>query len=169
MRFNSFDELRQEGFVGFKTVAELFSSNMHVPTQRGVYLVLYPYKDCPKFLTKGTAGFFKGQDPNVEINQLEVKWVYNTVVLYVGQAGGFRSGISSNQTLNKRIRSLLKFGNGFNIGHYGGRYIWQIKNSTDLVIAWKPLLGSDPKQVESEILKSFIEIYGRRPYANLQG
>lgn len=72
----------------------------------------------PEFLSHGTGGFFKGKDPNVSITELETNWVENTCVVYIGKAG---------TTLQKRLNQYLKFGNGQNIGHWGGRYIWQIK------------------------------------------
>lgn len=39
-------------------------------------------------------------------------------MVYIGKAG---------TTLRKRLNQYLKFGNRQNIGHWGGRYIWQIK------------------------------------------
>ena len=89
----------------------------------------------PEFLSRGTGGFFKGKDPNVSITELGTNWVKNTCVVYIGKAG---------TTLRKRLNQYLKFGNGQNIGHWGGRYIWQIKNSGNLLLCWKPTPDEDP-------------------------
>jgi hypothetical protein len=56
---------------------------------------------------------------------------------------------------------------GYNIGHYGGRYIWQLKNSLDLVVCWKTLPNDDPRSIESQLIQQFIKEYQKRPFANL--
>jgi len=170
MTFNSSKALKAEGFSGFKKVGDLFLNSSSIPNERGNYLVLYLGGKRPEFIAKGVGGLFKGKNPNVSISELESSWVDETIVIYVGQAGGIRAGKWSNSTLNDRISTYMKFGKGRNIGHFGGRYIWQIKNHRDLVLCWKPWpnKSKDPKQVEGEWIQEFKNIYGKRPFANLQ-
>ena len=169
MKFNSIDELKSNGFLGFARLAELFLSCSCVPTERGNYLVLYLGDSCPEFVSEGVGGFFKGKNPNFPIQELESNWVDKTIVLNIAQAGGIRGGIWSCQTLNDRISTYMKFGQGRNIGHKGGRYIWQIRNYKDLVLCWRSLPNriQDPKMVERDLIKGFKKIYGKRPFANL--
>lgn len=169
MDFNSLDELKSEGFVGFKRIRDLFLDTSTIPKERGNYLVLYVGGGRPEFNEKGVGGCFKGKKPYDLIEKLESMWVGDTIVIYIGQAGG-RAGKWSNQTLNDRICTYMKFGQGQNVAHRGGRYVWQIKNYKDLIICWKPWPNkiSDPKQVEGKLIQQFKSIYGKRPFANLQ-
>ena len=129
MKFNTIDDLKAAGFEGFIPVVQLQADSTAIPRTAGVYMVVYTEGNMPEFLSHGTGGFFKGKDPNVSITELETNWVENTCVVYIGKAG---------TTLRKRLNQYLKFGNGQNIWHWGGRYIWQIKNSGNLLLCWKP-------------------------------
>lgn len=168
-------QLKENGFQGFKTIAELrkkkslFSrqQNMYdeIPKQQGVYVVLYGKEVKPTFLEEGTGGFFKGKNPNVSIEELEQKWVDYSSVLYIGKAGG--SGIKA--TLNSRLIQYLEFGLGRNIGHWGGRHIWQLADADDLIICWKETT-EEPHDVESRMIDDFKKAHeGKRPFANRRG
>jgi hypothetical protein len=111
----------------------------------------------------GTGGHFKGKDPNVPLYELKDNWVDNAIVVYIGKAGNE----VSSATLQSRLRQYFWFGQGKNIGHWGGRLIWQLKNSTDLVVCWKALPNSDPRTVEADLIRQFITKYSKRPFANL--
>jgi len=170
MIFDSIDALRAEGFMGFRNIGDLFLSCSGVPNERGNYIVLYLGGDYPKFVSKGVGGFFKGKDPNRPIAELEEHWVPGAIVVYIGQAGGIIKGKWSEETLNRRISRYMEFGQGKPVGHWGGRYIWQIQNYKDLVLCWQPLSQKvrDPKQVEGEMIWKFKSIYGKWPFANLR-
>ena len=159
MNFNNIDELKLAGFIGFKTIKELELNNSIIPIENGVYLVLNINKKKVEFQEIGSGGFFKGIDPNVSISILEENWVDNTIVLYIGKAN----------SLKKRLIQYIQFGNGRNVGHYGGRYIWQIRNCKTLVVCWKILKNDNPKSIESDLIKEYKRIYIKRPFANLQG
>jgi hypothetical protein len=162
MNFKGLEEIKEEGFTGFKTMKELFKDNSVIPQMRGVYMVLNISKE-KEFLTVGTGGFFKGKNPNVSIQELENNWVENAIVVYIGKAGGEGSGA----TLQSRLGQYFRFGQGKNVGHYGGRLIWQLKNSADLVVCWKELPKEEPRMVEIELIQKFITQFSKRPFANL--
>ena len=163
MNFNDIDEIRKAGFMGFKKVSELFVDTSLIPKEKGVYLVLNPNLKSPIFLQTGTGGYFKGKNPNVPIDELKLNWVDNSLVVYIGKAG--KDG--SQATLQSRLRQYLHFGQGRNVGHWGGRLIWQLKNSAELIVCWKTLLISDPRTVEAQLIRQFVSEFTKRPFANL--
>ncbi len=165
MKFKTSKDIIDAGFSGFKTMNELIHSNSYIPTVRGVYLVLYTQQKAPGFLSTGTGGFFKERDPNVSIAELQSNWVEDTVVIYIGKAGG----VKSNATLRSRLNQYLRFGQGAKVGHWGGRLIWQIQDARDLVLCWKPVPDGDPEQLEKEMIRKFHSVYLKRPFANLRG
>jgi hypothetical protein len=157
MTFNEIDEIKKAGFIGFKKMSELFIDSSMLPDTKGIYLVLNIDNKPGEFLAIGTGGHFKGKNPNVSLGELKSNWVDNTKVVYIGKATSLKS----------RLRQYFSFGQGRNIGHYGGRLIWQIKYSKDLVVCWKALPTEDPRESEAELIKLFILKFSRRPFANL--
>lgn len=164
MNFSSINALKEQGFTGFKTISSLIQNDSVIPDIKGVYVVLSESSN-PSFITPGSGGFFKGKNPNVSIDELKANWVENTPVVYIGKAGT----PTGSATLNSRLKQYLKFGKGKNTAHYGGRYIWQIKNYKDLIICWKTSPNKDPRAIEKEMIKDFVSQYGKRPFANLMG
>jgi hypothetical protein len=158
---NNFKKMLFEDFHSFKIVRELKQNINSIPDKKGVYLVLFK-NNQPVFLEKSIGGHFKGKDPSVPIEKLESNWISNEEIIYIGQAGGN----GSNATLRKRLKQYLEFGSGKPVGHWGGRYIWQLKDSDELVITWKET-REDPYIIESEMIKKFKEKHGERPFANL--
>jgi hypothetical protein len=157
MTFNDIDGIKKAGFKGFKSMKELFQDSSMLPDSNGVYLVLHLDTKEPEFLTVGTGGHFKGKNPNVSLAALKSNWVNNTIVVNIGKATSLKS----------RLRQYFSFGQGKNIGHYGGRLIWQLKNSRDLVVCWKVISINDPREYEAELIREFVSIYNKRPFANL--
>ncbi|WP_065219066.1 MULTISPECIES: hypothetical protein [Butyricimonas] len=163
MKFKSIEELKKEGFIGFVSINELWRDASCISREKGIYFVLYVNDGMPIFLEKGCGGLFKGKNPNVSLRELRENWVVDTPVIYIGKAGGK----TSLATLYRRLSQYLKFGQGENVGHWGGRYIWQIENAGDLLICWKPV--EDPEEMERELIQSFKKEYsGKRPFANLR-
>lgn len=163
MDFSSIESIKQNGFVGFKTINDLFIDCSIIPSERGLYLILNINQETPCFLGIGSGGHFKGKDPNVPIEILKNNWVDDTVVIYIGKAGGE----GSVATLKTRLKQYLGFGQGKNIGHWGGRFIWQLSNYKDLVVCWKPLLNGNTRAAEEQLIKEFKKKFGNRPFANL--
>lgn len=163
---NTKKDLENLGFKGFIPVKELLLDISAIPNVNGVYAVVRNNTDKPVFIEKGTGGHFKGRNPNVDLNTLKIKWVENTEILYIGKAGG---GSSKNR-LNKRIKQYLDFGNGKDVGHWGGRYIWQLKDSYDLCFCWKETeVDTLPRDEELRLILEFKESHeGKLPFANLR-
>lgn len=162
MNFKEVELIKKAGFQGFKSMKELFIDSSDIPKMRGVYLILCPIKKV-EFLQVGTGGHFKGRNPNISISELQENWVEDTVVVYIGKAG--KEG--SKATLYSRLRQYFGFGQGKNIGHWGGRLIWQLQNSTELVVCWKALPNDDPRAEEAKLIQKFLAEYSKRPFANL--
>jgi GIY-YIG catalytic domain len=158
MTFDDINEIKKAGFTGFKKMSDLFIDSSILPDNSGVYLVLNIDNKAEDFLTIGSGGYFKGKNPNVSINELKSNWVNNTKVVYIGKATSLKS----------RVRQYLGFGQGKNIGHYGGRLIWQIKYYKDLVVCWKSLSTQNPREFEASLIKLFVAKYNKRPFANLK-
>ena len=163
MNFNNIDDINKAGFVGFKTMQELFADSSQLPSIKGVYLVLNLDTKTPSYLQVGTGGHFKGKNPNVTIQELKNNWVDKTIVVYIGKAGSD----TSSATLKSRLKQYFGFGQGKNIGHWGGRLIWQLATSNNLVVCWKILPNQDPRIFEGKLIKDFVTQYGNRPFANL--
>lgn len=155
--------LRSTGFDGFMSVSELRVNPSCIPDEKGIYVVLNPDVVRCDFLPKGSGGYFKEKNPNVSVDTLCSKWVNDCLLLYIGQAGGN----GSSATLRKRLRQLFDFGQGKPVGHYGGRYLWQVKHHPELIVAWKKTGLKDPREAEKELMSEFIRYYGRLPFANL--
>lgn len=162
---NSKENLQAIGFSGFKTIQELFENSLFIPKEKGVYIVFREDKEEPTFLIKGTGGFFKKEDPNVDITILKKKWLVDESIVYIGKAGG----TGKKATLHSRLVQYLKFGQGKDIGHRGGRYIWQLEDSKTLIVCWKILPNEEPRDVEYKMIQDFkSNNKGKRPFANLQ-
>jgi hypothetical protein len=162
--FLNIDSLRQKGFVGFQTKGELYNDCACIPKVPGIYLVLFISKLGPSFLEIGCGGFFKGKNPNVPVSELRSRWVSETPVIYIGKAGGR----DSKATLNSRLKQYFAFGQGKPVGHYGGRYIWQLANPKELVVCWRPIQTEEPRDIEAVLISDFVTEFGRMPFANLK-
>ncbi|HBG28410.1 MAG: hypothetical protein A2Y10_11070 [Planctomycetes bacterium GWF2_41_51] len=158
------NDLEAFGFEGFVKISHLKTNGCDiVPKQMGVYIVVNENPQKFNYLKKSIGGYFKDKDPTVSILELKNNWVDNAYVVYIGKAGG----VTSNATLFKRINQYIQFGKGKKIGHRGGRYIWQLKDSDNLLFAWKPLIDEDPRFIELSLINEFTKRYNKMPFANL--
>ena len=164
MEYGNIRDLEQAGFEGFVPVKDLLAGKTDViPAQPGVYMVVTPDNFDHSFLEVGTGGYFKGRNPNVQQSVLEASWVPDTCVLYIGKAGGG----TSSATLRKRIGQYLHFGAGERVGHWGGRFIWQLKYAESLLFCWKST--DRAREDEAALISDFkAQHSGRRPFANLK-
>lgn len=155
--------LQQYGFTGFVRIGQLKAEGYGIiPKHPGLYVVIRDANAPPQFLSNSIGGHFKGRDPSVPEIMLQMSWVDATSVVYIGKAGGGTSAA----TLYSRLKEYLDFGKGKNVGHWGGRYIWQLVDSDDLQLAWKPLDIEDAREVEQALIRNFELCYGK-VFANL--
>jgi len=163
MTIDGVESIKEQGFTGFHKIAELKNNTAYIPEERGVYLVLRPDSSIVQFVEKGTGGFFKKKNPNVTLTKLVGRWIEDAEIVYIGKAGGLKS----RRTLRSRLEEYMKFGTRRPVAHWGGRYIWQIKDIDNYVICWKELPDDDPRKVERHMLSMFEQEYGRLPFANI--
>ncbi|MBI2776623.1 MAG: hypothetical protein HYX57_05065 [Chloroflexi bacterium] len=156
--FADLPSLREAGFDGFERVRDLLAPGglRALPRDPGVYVVIRDSTSHPRFIDPGTGGWFKATDPNVRVAALRSKWIDGVPVVYIGMASSIRS----------RIGQLVRFGVGRPVGHKGGRFLWQLADSLDLLVAWQG--DPDPFRKERELLGAFADAYGALTFANLR-
>lgn len=153
----AFDEqhLTDLGFEGFVPALGLPQGAPGVPGGPGVYVVLRRSQEPPEFLRQSVGGHFKGEDPTVSIASLEDKWVSAAQTLYIGRASNLRG----------RLTLLARYGSGAPVAHRGGRFLWQLSDHRDLLVAWRET--TDQVDAEAELVAAFEDHYQTLPYANL--
>ncbi len=147
--------LRDEGLEGFLRVIDLVAGPSPVPAGPGVYAVVRRSNAPPQFLPASVGGHFKGKDPSVTTANLEEKWVEGAASLYVGRASNLR----------QRLHLLARFADGQPVAHWGGRYLWQLADHDDLLVAWQET--GDQIAREAELTREFIDVFDALPFANL--
>lgn len=134
-----------------------------VPWYPGVYVIMRDALGPPQFVSVSSGGWFKGRNPSVSLDLLRAKWIDDAYVLYIGKAD---AGASRGRGLRQRVREYLQFGHGVPIGHWGGRYLWHLADTLELLVAWK---AADPAApAESQLMAEFVASHGRLPFANLR-
>lgn len=157
------DWLRHDGFDGFVSLGDVRSRRTTVSALPGVYVVYRETLDQIEFLDKSLGGWFKGRNPSVPIETVQAAWVEDAHVLYVGKADAGRSG---RRGIRARFDEYLRFGMGEPIGHWGGRYLWQLAGTDELMICYKTC--SEPRNEETRLLGLFRTEHGTLPFANLR-
>lgn len=157
--FESVEGCRAAGFGGFEPVRSLRASRLAaVPDAPGVYIVLRPGEAAPTFLPRSSAGRYKRRNATVKGSALRAAWVDGSRTVYIGKA---------STSLRDRLRAYLAHGAGRAAGHWGGRFIWQLAGSADLLVAWRVERDRSARDVERDLIAQFERAYGRRPFANL--
>lgn len=145
---------------GTMLVGDLKVSCKQIPNEPGIYVVLGNYNEVPEFLEKGSGPEYHSNKPmNYSIKKLEDKWVDHTLIVYIGK---------SDNSLKHRIETYISFGKGEDVAHRGGRAIWQLPDSDNLVIGWKKISGNcNAATAEKELLKEFKQNHNKKlPFAN---
>jgi hypothetical protein len=143
------------GFEGWVTFSELADRLPKVPRTGGVYVVSRDGTK-PDFLSASTGGHFKGRDPSVSRDALDANWVDGAPVVYIGKADNLR----------RRLQEFMHFGAGEPVGHWGGRLIWQLRDSGSLLVAWVETPSRIPREVEVQMIDAFKAAWRKPPFAN---
>jgi len=132
-----------------------------LPDAPAAYVVFRPSTSGPRFRATNPGGRFKGKDPSVPPPSLASKWVATCSVVYIGKADRAR----------RRLAQFARFGAGEPVAHWGGRYIWQLEDSSALLVAWHAVSWPETaREYEKRLLAHFGELHGgARPFANLTG
>lgn len=141
-----------------------------VPCVPGVYLVFRPSNAEPAFVHPSPAGTYQGRDPTVSVERLrDCEWVADAQIVYIGKAD-YRKRRTRSEALRQRLDEYGRFGAGEdNVAHYGGRFIWQLADADEVLVAWQEITWAEKaRRYEKRLLRRFGELYaGRRPFANL--
>lgn len=132
-----------------------------MPSAPAVYVIYRNSVEGPTFLASNPGGRFKGKDPTVDRKVLATNWVESSPVVYIGKA----------DAAARRLQQFARFGAGEPVGHWGGRYIWQLACAAELLVAWHPIVWDESaRDYEKRLLAYFAQLNdGRRPFANLTG
>jgi hypothetical protein len=67
-------------------------------------------------------------------------------VVYIGKA----------DDAGRRLKQFARFGAGEPVGHWGGRYIWQLADSSELLVAWHAISWEElARDYEKRLLARF--------------
>lgn len=157
--------LRAAGFRGFVPFSALGSHSDAEMEKPGVYAVLRP-AGIPMALNNASTGFwYKDKNPAYPLARLQSRWELPTPVLYFGKAGYEYRGPS----LRTRLGQYRDYGAGKNVGHRGGRAIWQLQGAAELLlVCWIATPGLHPECVERQLLRQFKSDFDLLPMANQQ-
>jgi hypothetical protein len=151
--------LEAAGFSGWATFTQLRSAYDSIPCTPLCYVVYRTGGTSPVFRTENSGGRFKGRNPTVPGATLQAKWVQDAHTLNIGKADVGRT----------RLKAYARFGAGEPVAHWGGRYIWQLKDADDLLVAWHEIGWVETaRDYERRLMSCFRECHnGRLPFANL--
>lgn len=147
------------GFLGWKPFGKLSAGDL--PPRHGVYVVVRKVGPRPEFLRDSVGGPHKGKALTADVVMLERAWRDDAEIVYVGKAGG-RLG------LRDRLWAYARQGRGSSAGHAGGRFVWQLPASEQLLVGWRETGAFDVGDIEEALLALHIEEFGRRPFANMK-
>lgn len=153
----SVEGLSRLGFTGWTQFRELQRADL--PRDPGVYVVARTTSEPPTFLDRSVGGPHKGEDLTVPITRLSEAWTDAAEILYIGKATSLRT----------RLWAYLRQGRGHSASHYGGRFLWQLPQSNELLVGWHVVNTTTPAFLEEALIAQYVADYGKRPFANLVG
>jgi hypothetical protein len=158
----SIDQISIAGFSDPTTLAELRGTRCaNVPSHSGIYLIERDAEGAPKFRIPSTGGWFNGLDPDYPLDIIQANWVVGAQIVYVGKAVGFVG-------LRKRLRQLIDFGCGKPVPHRGGRLLWHLHDSDELLVRWRLCGPDEADRAETTAIADFKRSHrGLRPFANM--
>lgn len=145
-------ELERVGFVGF--VPLIGMDRTKLPRRHGVYVVVHQLDQEPEFLDSNVIDKW----PPYQSAHLRERWLTDAPVVYIGKAEG-------KVGLHRRVGAFSRQATN----HSGGRSLWQLEKSQDLLVAWLETPGESALAVEQRYLQAFKAEYGSYPFANRRG
>lgn len=164
----SLTELQLFGFQGFDLLSNWDTEQIFARYGRdieGVYVVARESMATPRFKDE----FHHRPRPKVWTDgEAAQRWVEGVQTLYFGK-GPLRSPKPNGKRdgLANRIEELRAHGLERGSNHYGGKLLWQLADSEDLLLGWKPVKEGTSGQVESGLILGFKRLIGQQPYANV--
>jgi hypothetical protein len=154
--------LENASLVGWHRFADILQHLQAIPTSAGgVYVVFREATDPPTFLERSPAARWRG-DPTEDVAVLAERWIKGVGVVNIGKA--------KHGQLRKRLRAYHSFGSGKSGRHSGGRYIWQLADAGECLVAWREEpIDIVPRDVEEAMIADFRKEFGKRPFANIVG
>lgn len=151
-------DLEAVGFAGWGTWDEV-RVGYPIPKQPLCYVICRCADGPPRFRQTSPGGHFKAKDPTVPVGTLKAKWVPGADVINIGKADVGRT----------RLKTYARFGAGEPVAHWGGRYIWQLADADELLVAWHCITWVETaRDYEKRLLARFRELHdGELPFANL--
>jgi hypothetical protein len=158
----SIDQISIAGFSDPTTVAELRMTRCaNVPSHTGIYLIERDAEGAPKFRIPSTGGWFNGLDPDYPPDIIQANWVVGGHIVYVGKAAGLVG-------LRRRLRQFIDFGCGKPVPHRGGRLLWHLQDSDELLVRWRTCAPHEAERAETTAITDFKRSHrGLRPFANM--
>jgi hypothetical protein len=145
-------ELERVGFVGF--VPLIGMDRTQLPRRHGVYVVVHQLDQEPEFLDSNVIDKWPPYQPA----HLRERWLTDVPVVYIGKAEG-------KVGLHRRVGAFSRQATN----HSGGRSLWQLEKSEDLLVAWLETPGESALAVEQQYLQAFKAEHGSYPFANRRG
>ena len=161
MSLTHIDGICMDGFSEPVAIEELRRTRyIGITESPGIYVIVRVADGRPGFLAASSGGWFKGKDPSYPLEVASESWVEGAHVLYVGMTRA-RKGLKS------RLCQFFDFGSGKAIGHRGGRLLWHLEDSGQLVVRWRTCPASEADAAETAAIACFKAVYdGKRPFAN---
>lgn len=173
-----FGELENLGFRidGCDVVSSLLgkSNRRQIPESPGVYAVIRLDADYPEFIMWPYGDIYKkkGNFKSLMYShaELEKNWVLDSSVVYIGKAVNLNERLNDYLDYYCKLKECQETKSHINqVGHRGGRSVWQLKGAEDLLIVWMETPGQIPRDVEWTFIQKFKSRHdGHRPFANKQ-
>lgn len=129
-----------------------------LPASSGEVYVLFRRSHLePTFLDRSTGATHKKRDPSMGPEALTANWVPAAKVVDIGRAHRHR--------LRGRLNECQAMGARPTGSHWGGRLIWQLEDSSELLVAYLVL---PPTEIPRNVEKETIEGFRRRRKATLR-
>lgn len=156
--FRSIQDLESEGFEGFAGQIRLVGTfNKVVPVSPGVLLAVWADPSQPPTLREESNPFhMPGKKPRLSLDYLRERWVEDTCVLYIDEAGPDHT----SPNLRQLIRKLLWPTGGPKAARSRGRLIWHMVEVEGLEFCWSS------EHTGAELIANFKNEFGRAPFAN---